>query len=116
MTGRLVHFELEAVDTEQAKEFFAALFGWTPQQFGDDGYFYVDGKPSGGLMVGRPGGGTVYFDVEDIESATARVRELGGDADEIQDLPGIGRSAHCRDEQGTGFGVFEWAHEAGSDG
>lgn len=108
MTGKLVHFELATMDSARAAEFFEKLFGWQSQAYGDS-YHYVGGTPSGGIYGGEPGRTLVYFEVDDIEATVERIRDLGGDGDGIQDLPGIGRSAHCRDGQGTAFSLFQAA-------
>jgi hypothetical protein len=55
-------------------------------------------------------GPELYFMVEDLEKAIARVREHGGDADEPQDTSG-GRYSRCRDDQGARFGI--WAPAPG---
>jgi predicted enzyme related to lactoylglutathione lyase len=40
-------------------------------------------------------GPKVYFGVADIDAAIARVRELGGEAGDKQEIPGIGFYAEC---------------------
>lgn len=112
MSGKLVHFELSTQDPGQAAKFFGALFGWQPQSYGES-YQFIDATPSGGLTEGQPGTTLVYFDVEDIEAAVSRVEELGGRCEQIEDLPGIGRSVHCHDDQGTAFSLFEQLKASG---
>ena len=41
-----------------------------------------------------------YFDVEDINAAAARVKELGGEAQEPRPVPGMGGAAVCTDPPG----------------
>ena len=55
----------------------------------------------------------VFFEVEDIEAALERVRELGGEVDET-DVEGgddsvarFGRFKLCRDDQGSPFGLHQ---------
>jgi predicted enzyme related to lactoylglutathione lyase len=36
-----------------------------------------------------------------------RVHELGGTSEDVQTVPGIGRIAHCHDDQGTPFSLYE---------
>jgi predicted enzyme related to lactoylglutathione lyase len=59
---------------------------------------------------GDASGPELYFMVDDLEAAVARVRELGGEADEPQPTEG-GRFSSCRDDQGARFGI--WAPGAG---
>jgi predicted enzyme related to lactoylglutathione lyase len=48
----------------------------------------------------------VWFKVTDIHAAVARVRQLGGHADQLQQSPS-GWSAPCRDDQGTLFNLWQ---------
>ena len=48
-----------------------------------------------------------YFGVTDVDAAVARVRDLGGEAAEVQEIPGIGRYAKCADRHGNQFGLYE---------
>jgi predicted enzyme related to lactoylglutathione lyase len=49
----------------------------------------------------------VYFDVDDIKVGAARVKELGGEADEPQPVPEMGWFATCRDPHGNEFGLWQ---------
>jgi predicted enzyme related to lactoylglutathione lyase len=44
--------------------------------------------------------------VDDINAGVARVRELGGEADEPQAVPGMGWFATAKDPQGNEFGLW----------
>jgi predicted enzyme related to lactoylglutathione lyase len=55
----------------------------------------------------------VFFAVDDIDAAVARVKELGGTVDEV-DVEGgeesqaqFGRFKLCRDDQGSPFGLHQ---------
>jgi predicted enzyme related to lactoylglutathione lyase len=52
-------------------------------------------------------GTTIYFGSDDIEADLAKVRELGGEADEKQPIPGIGWFARCKDSEGNSFSLFQ---------
>jgi hypothetical protein len=107
MAGQLVHFELPVKDLDRAQEFFGGLFAWSYEPFGPE-YRFVNGTPSGGLYpAGEVDRTVVYFGVEDLEAATARVAELGGSAESITPIPGVGRFSHCKDDQGTAFSLFQ---------
>jgi len=110
MAGKPVHVELPAKDSARAKEFYGALFGWQFESYGDQDYHMTQfDESSGGAISGgeEPGAPRVYFDVDDIDAATAKVRELGGQADEKQPVPGMGWFAACKDTEGTSFSVWQ---------
>jgi predicted enzyme related to lactoylglutathione lyase len=51
----------------------------------------------------------VFFAVDDLDAALARVRELGGELvpfDHGEDTR-FGRFAFCKDDQGSAFGLHE---------
>ena len=61
-------------------------------------------------MEGIDGGGEgaspdVYFRVEHIQAGVARVRELGGQAGDPEEIAS-GYTARCRDDQGVRFGLW----------
>jgi predicted enzyme related to lactoylglutathione lyase len=106
MASSLVWFELPAGDTDRAREFYARLFGWNFEPFGDEDYHVTyEGR---GAVYGAPGhkGLLAYFGVDDIDAAVARVRELGGESGDKQEEPGVGQYAHCSDPDGNRFGLF----------
>jgi predicted enzyme related to lactoylglutathione lyase len=110
MAGRLVHFELPAKDSARSKQFYGSLFGWEFQSYGDVDYHMtqLDERSGGAISGGEdPGAPRIYFDVDDIDAATAKVRELGGEADEKQPVPGMGWFAACKDTEGTSFSVWQ---------
>ena len=122
MPGNLVHFEIRAGDVARAQQFWGSLFGWRFSDWeGPVRYSLVDtgGTPAGGLYESETAerGLVAYFDVDDIEPALERVRELGGEV--LQDksaIPGIGWYANCRDTEGNPFSLFqsdEGAHGPG---
>ncbi|MGW4230793.1 VOC family protein [Streptomyces sp. NPDC004980] len=114
MAGEVSFFELGAGDAEQARTFYGGLFGWTFEP-GPGGGFAI-GTPNvpGGLHGGDPGSGPyLFFAVDDLESAVARVRELGGTADGIDlgdddaSAARFGRFQLCHDDQGSPFGLHQ---------
>ncbi len=107
--GAPSYIELCVDDADKARAFFGALLGWRVE--GDSG----PGQAStGGLDVGihdRDPSSLleVFFTVNQLESAIARLRELGG-----QTVSGIhaesasfGRWVECQDDQGVRFGLRE---------
>jgi predicted enzyme related to lactoylglutathione lyase len=49
---------------------------------------------------------SLYYRVDDLETATARVRALGGEVLEVTDYPS-GGNAKCRDDQGVEFELWK---------
>ena len=48
-----------------------------------------------------------YFDVDDINAGIARVKELGGQADDAMPVPEMGWFATCTDPHGNEFGLWQ---------
>jgi predicted enzyme related to lactoylglutathione lyase len=48
-----------------------------------------------------------YFDVDDINVGAARVKELGGEADQPMPVPSMGWFATCKDPHGNEFGLWQ---------
>jgi predicted enzyme related to lactoylglutathione lyase len=48
-----------------------------------------------------------YFDVDDINAGAARVKELGGQANEPAPVPSMGWFATCKDTEGNEFGLWQ---------
>lgn len=112
MAGNLVHFELPARDTARAKDFWGSLFGWKFQnREGPVEYHMTDGVEPGGAIypteLGESTGPIVYFGTEAIDASVARVRELGGQAEDKQPIPTVGWFARCQDTEGNAFSLFQ---------
>jgi predicted enzyme related to lactoylglutathione lyase len=112
MDGQLVHFELPAQDSARAQEFWKSLFGWKFRSYeGPVEYHMLDGnEPGGAIYPDDEAGGSgpvVYFGTSDIDASVARVRQLGGSADDKLPIPGIGWFARCRDTEGNQFSLFQ---------
>ncbi len=70
-----MYYAIHTPDLARAKDFYAAVFGWT---FRSDNH--IEGSsPAGGFGEGKPGT-DLYFEVPDIVAAVAKLRELGGTA------------------------------------
>ena len=113
MAGKLVHFELPAQDTTRARGFWSGVFGW---DFGDSAmpdfeYYMVQTAPDQGGAVypvqGGEQGPIVYFDTDDGDASIAKVRELGGQADDKQPIPHIGWFSRCTDTEGNSFSLYQ---------
>jgi len=120
------HFEIFVADVEQAKTYYAGLFGWTYSVMPgaeEWEYFLADGDDVGhdkGCTVGitrRPDtahaagssvrGGTMTFEVADCDATYAWALSNGGaEALPPEDYPGIGRAAYVEDGQGNIVGML----------
>jgi uncharacterized protein len=115
MAGEPSWFEIGVADTQRARSFYGSLFGWTfePVPPGDGSVVATAGLPGG--LHGDDAGASpyVFFAVDDLAAALAQVRELGGEADELEvntdeaQVQAFGRFALCRDDQGSPFGLHE---------
>lgn len=100
------YLEIGAPDDENVRAFFEELFGWSFTPMENGGWF-----DTGEIKTGLHGKDdrpaiVVYFDVPDIEAAVARVRQLGGTADDpTPEEPGFARFSTCADPQGIRFGL-----------
>ena len=108
MAGDLVYFTIPAADAERAQAFYGGLFGWSFSTGNVPGGFNIEGPtPRGGIFGGGEGSRPhPYFDVDDILAATARVRELGGEASDPEEIAS-GWMSHCKDDQGVEFGLWQ---------
>ncbi|PID85375.1 MAG: glyoxalase [Chloroflexi bacterium] len=107
--------ELQTHDVEAAQAFYASVFGWA-HETGEDGYVVVsvDGRMQAGMMALQEEWGdvpphwSVYFLVEDVETAVAKVHELGGTVLRPPfPVAEMGKMAVVQDPQGGVFNVME---------
>jgi predicted enzyme related to lactoylglutathione lyase/mannose-6-phosphate isomerase-like protein (cupin superfamily) len=91
----------------EAARFYAALFGWSIHEMGNDNFWAQTPSVTVGIHPGDEDRNMVpYFEVDDLAVAVARVRELGGTAPGPSDeTPGFGTFVECRDPQGVRFGL-----------
>jgi len=112
MPGEIVHIEIPADNTEKAREFWGSLFGWQFEAYPGPSEYHMTriSERSGAAITNMEAGkkGTrPYFDVEDVNAGTARVKELGGEADEPMPVPSMGWFVTCRDPHGNEFGLWQ---------
>jgi uncharacterized protein len=108
MSGEIAWVELPAADTAKARTFYGGLFAWTTTTYGGD-YHTIDNGPTGAIAP-REDAFThprVYLATDDVDASAKKVHELGGTTEDIQDIPGVGRVAHCKDDQGTPFSLYQ---------
>jgi uncharacterized protein len=112
MAGQIVHFEIPADDTEKGREFWGSLFGWEFEAYPGPSEYHMTriSDQSGAAITNmEPGkrGTRAYFDVDDINAGAARVKELGGEADDPMAVPNMGWFSTCRDPHGNEFGLWQ---------
>jgi predicted enzyme related to lactoylglutathione lyase len=116
MAGRIVHVELPARDTARATEFWSSLMGWQFEPMGGPfEYHMFQGEPGGAVYPSQSGerGPVVYYGTEDIDADVARIRELGGQAEDKQPVPTHGWFASCVDTEGNHFSLWQNDPNAG---
>lgn len=115
MRGELKFFEIGVADTARARTFYESLFGWQFEPVPDGDGFEITTPNVRGGMHGEDAGAApyVFFEVEDMERALERVRELGGAVEEAdvegdeENVATFGRFTLCRDDQGSPFGLHQ---------
>ncbi len=124
--ARPVHFEIHASDLKALTKFYAELFGWKVNQWGDQPYMLVetgDGDGINGAVMQRQGaapapgapvmGATIIMSVDDIDTEFDRALRLGAqEALAKLAVPGMGWAAYLRDPDGNVFGMFQEDPEA----
>jgi uncharacterized protein len=109
------YIELPARDLERAKAFYAAVFGWTFEDYGPDYCAFNDGRLDGGFYRAEMqtstanGSALVVIYASDLEGTRARVLQRGGEiVREIFSFPG-GRRFQFADPNGNELAV--WSEE-----
>jgi predicted enzyme related to lactoylglutathione lyase len=105
--GDIGYVSLWVPDVARAASFFGSVLGWTyGPGSGEQGRQVPGTTPHHGLWGDQERSNLfLCFFVDDVDTAVARVRGAGGQADEPQTAP-YGRVANCVDDQGVAFAVF----------
>ncbi|HEX7582875.1 MAG TPA: VOC family protein [Gaiellaceae bacterium] len=112
MAGEIVHFELLVKNADDAQAFWGGLFGWefgSPMPGMDYRMAQIDDKSGAAIFAsGEPNDHpNVYLATDDIDASTAKVRELGGEAEAKMPVPGFGWFAACKDNGGIAFHLWQ---------
>ena len=110
MPGSVSYLEIGGQNAQVSQDFFRHLFDWPfqPTEAPGEGWFRT---PS--IQVGLHGNDParqvlVFFRVADMPAAVAKVKALGGQADDPgPGEPGFGIFCLCRDPQGVRFGLHQ---------
>jgi predicted enzyme related to lactoylglutathione lyase len=112
--GAFVWNELASPDLDASSAFYSGLFGWTvaPFEASPEPYLSIKnaGANNGGIRPlsspGVPPHWLVYFGVEDIDAALAKVGELGGTKIDGPIDIGIAKIGIVKDPQGALFALY----------
>jgi predicted enzyme related to lactoylglutathione lyase len=112
MPGQIVHYEIPADDTAKGREFWGSLFGWQFEAFPGPFEYHMAriSEESGAAITNMEPckrGARAYLGVDDINAGAARVKELGGEANDPAPVPNMGWFATCKDPQGNEFGLWQ---------
>ncbi|MDI1459346.1 VOC family protein [Catellatospora sp. KI3] len=123
MTGKVVHFEVPVDDVERARSFYTDAFGWQLDAMPGFDYIWArttrtddrgmpaePGAINGGMTrreapVTQP---TITIEVDDIDTALAKVVALGGTVlQERQAVGEMGFTAYIADTEGNPLGLWQ---------
>lgn len=125
MSGEVGHFEIPADNTERARKFYSATFGWKLVQPPGMDYTMVrtgpvddQGRPKepgfiGGGIVRRGGPlehPVVTIVVDDVDAAEKKVEQNGGKVIQRKQAIGdgsMGYAAYVKDSEGNVVGLYE---------
>lgn len=125
MSGEVVHFEVPADNTERARKFYKATFGWKLQVMPEMDYTMVQtgaSKEDGGpAEPGYIGGGiaqrgptvahpVITISVDDIDHALRSVEKNGGKTVQKKQPIGdgsMGFTAYFKDPEGNTIGLWQ---------
>lgn len=111
--AQIEHFEIPADDIARARDFYAKVFGFTYEPWGDDMGMLMTGSEQGingdlhkrGTIVTHP---TVVITVDNIEETLAVLLASGGQQlGDIQPLDESSRWVYVRDSEGNAIGLYD---------
>ena len=113
--GTPVWFEINTPDTEALEALYTGVYPLTAEPMEGFNYRVVhgEGRPRFGLFGtdvswnGKEASWTVYFQVDDADSAAGRVRAAGGEVLQGPIDSPFGRILVCRDPMGTAFELIQ---------
>ena len=116
MKNRVVHFEIPCDNPKKTTEFFAKVFGWKFQQFGNEQYWLaVTGEEktpgiNGAFMKKRdpsqPVVNTLY--VENIDETSVQIENAGGQiVVPKMPIPSVGWVLYFKDPDGNIHGIWQ---------
>jgi uncharacterized protein len=112
MSGAVSYMEIGAMSGTKTSAFFSTLLGWKFNHIGEglEGWFETPNGFAGMHTMDPKPGITVFFEVNDLAEAAAKVLELGGEAGPLSNNePGFGQFCICKDPEGVAFGLHKKA-------
>jgi predicted enzyme related to lactoylglutathione lyase len=117
--GALCWNELASPDLDASTAFYSGLFGWdiAPFEGSPEPYLSIknEGRNNGGIRElsppGMPPHWLVYFAVDDLDGALAKVEQLGGVTHAGPIDIAMARIAVVADPQGAAFALYDGALE-----
>ena len=122
MSNRIAWLEVSSTDVSASAEFYRDLFDWpivtdvksdyTKTSFGrgETGIGFTPVDETQGIT---PGSVLIYVEVDDIDAAIARAKELGAPIyQDKTEVPTGGRMAIVGDPGGNRIGFIEWSPAA----
>lgn len=112
--NQVCHIEWQVTDVQRAQAFYAGLFDWKFQSFGDTMVVFGTGTEHiGGLTkvekVEPSSSPSVWIEVDNIEEYVTRARNLGGSLKgEKHPVPSVGWSATLGDPDGNSIGIVQF--------
>jgi uncharacterized glyoxalase superfamily protein PhnB len=104
--GDIAYVTIATPDGARARDFYAAVLGWTTSAGSVENGWTVDGaEPMTGIWGGQDSDVLLCFRVDDLPAALTRVRDGGGRAGEPEPKP-YGLLASCVDDQGRHFQLW----------
>jgi uncharacterized protein len=115
--NRVVHFELGAVNTARAVEFYKNVFGWEAQQWGGPQEYWLmktgsAPKPGidGAILRNKDSAPRTVnsIGVTSVDEYATRVESHGGKVVVPKmSIPNVGYVAYCQDTEGNIIGLFQ---------
>jgi predicted enzyme related to lactoylglutathione lyase len=103
-SGQVSFLEIGSENVVATRAFFGAIFDWPCH---DDAWLQTPDLKAGTHGDDPAPQIYVYFNVDDLPAAIARVKAAGGEASDPSDEPGFGIFSHCRAPGGVRFGLHK---------
>ncbi len=123
-TGTPCWVDLAVPDVEAAKEFYAAVLGWTYLDLGEEfGHYHMcqrDGHSAAGIgpqqSPDQPPAWTTYLASDAVDDTAQKIADNGGTVLAGPfDVPRAGRMCIALDSQGAAFGVWQATEGIGAE-
>lgn len=106
MAQPIVFFDIAAPDDDALKSFYAAVFGWNPDQTGQFGVPVV--TPMQAAIRKDPAEKRIYVGVPDVTASLTLIEQSGGTIDVARfEVPGVVVLGLFRDPAGNPMGLVE---------